>query len=98
MDSPSDGCSPPEERVLHDSSVDRSLSTTVVLAVSRAQGVEPTELPPLARTVNPDALDKLFQTTDDGRSPVDGSVRFEFDGQQVCVRSGGEVTVRSSLE
>lgn len=83
--------------MLHDSSVDRSLSTTVVLAVSRAKGVEPTELPPLARTINPDALDRLFQTTDDGGSPVDGSVSFEFDGQRVRVHSGGEVTVRSTV-
>lgn len=83
----------PEERASHDFGMDRSLSTTVVLAVSRARGVEPTELPPLAEVIDPDALDALFAP--DGREALlDARVRFEFADRTVCVRRDGEVLVR----
>lgn len=93
MDTPSGGQPRPEERASHDFRTDRSLSTTVVLAVSRARGVEPTELPPLAEVIDPDALDALFAP--DGRDAlIDVRLRFEFADRTVCVRRGGEVLVR----
>lgn len=93
METPTDSRPSPEERATHDFRTDGSLSTTVVLAVSRARGVEPTELPPLAEVIDPDALDALFEP--DGREAlVDARIRFEFADRTVCVRRDGEVVVK----
>jgi len=93
MDYPSGEQPRPEERASHDFGTDRSLSTTVVLAVARARGVTATALPPLAEVVDPDALDRLF-TPDRHGGPVDGRVSFEFADRAVTVRRDGEVLVR----
>jgi len=93
MDTPADRQPHPEERASHDFGTDRSLSTTVVLAVARARGMEATELPPLAEVIDPDALDALF-APDDRQALLDARVRFEFADRTVCVRRDGEVLVR----
>lgn len=64
-------------------------STNVVLSIAALEGVGPVDLPPLAETVDPDALDKLFSPSAD----VDGSVSFEYAGYDVTISSDGKLEI-----
>ncbi|MFC7133644.1 MULTISPECIES: HalOD1 output domain-containing protein [Salinibaculum] len=64
-----------------------SLSRSVIEAVAAREGVPATELPePLARAVDPDALDSLFNHSA-------GHVLFTYEGYEVCVSSTGDVSL-----
>jgi arginase family enzyme len=65
------------------------VSTNVVLSVAALEGVRPTELDPLAMTVDPDALDDLFAPG----TEVRGRVSFTYEGYDVTVRSDGRLEV-----
>lgn len=71
-----------------------SLSYDIVMAVSQAEGVTPSELIPLHDVVDPDALDALF---DDPAGPAlrDGHVSFIYEGYVVEV-DNGEVTLTAA--
>jgi hypothetical protein len=64
-------------------------SVAVVEAVAATIGRDPTEMTPLQRTVDVDALDSLLDGGDG--SPV--SVSFEYQGLPVTVDGDGGVTV-----
>lgn len=72
------------------------VSTEVVTTVAEANGVEPTELPPLYYAVDPDALDQLFQPPVRGSGRAAGEVRFTFAGCEVVVDGDARVTVAST--
>lgn len=59
----------------------------VVRAVANADGVGPTDLQPLYETVDPEALDALFEPG------VDGTVAFTYEGHDVVIDSADGVTV-----
>lgn len=73
--------------------IDRSElpSTTVIMTVADAMGVEPDALPPLYDTVEPDALDDIFLSAK--RAARDVLVAFSFNGCEVTVESNGVITV-----
>jgi hypothetical protein len=77
-----------------DISADMELSQAVVDAVADAEGVEPTELPPLFSAIDPDALDALFQPASD-ETVVTGSVRFRYAGYDVNVNEDGSVVLKN---
>lgn len=68
------------------------LSRLVVTAVADAEGVDPTELPPLYSAVDPDALDSVFypqlESADD---PPPGEIQFSYHGHLVRVTAAGRV-------
>ena len=64
-------------------------STNVVLSIAALKRVSPTELPPLAGSIDPDALDQLFA----GSSRVDGLISFEYAGYEVTVSARGELEI-----
>ena len=64
------------------------VSETVVDAISAAARVDPTTMPPLYETVDPDALDALFRTDAPGVS-----ISFDYDGFTVEVEGAGTVRV-----
>jgi hypothetical protein len=71
---------------LSDTSVD------VIEAVAAREGVSPTELPePLYESIDPDALDALFQVGT-------GRVLFEYLSYEVTVTSDGDVELASREE
>ena len=79
-------------RTYHEMDGPASLSVTVVTAVSDALGAEPTAVDPLYWSIDPDALDALFESTvDESGSSV--QVAFVHDGCSVAVRGDGEVLV-----
>ncbi|WP_227374609.1 DUF7504 family protein [Haladaptatus halobius] len=85
-------------RVQHDLSSDRSLSTTVTVAVADMAGVEPSDIPEqLYDVIDPEALDRLFESRDDGSPRRGGRLSFTLHGHHVTVRGDGEVAVQPGL-
>ena len=66
-----------------------SPSLRVVDALAEATDTDPLELEPLYNVVDPEALDRLFRADAD----IPASVRFEYEGHTVEVRSDGTVVV-----
>lgn len=80
-----------------DSSTDGGIDPTessngfwmnVVVAVADELGTDPTSLPPIQRSINPDILDRLHE----GESPK--RLWFEYHGHEVVVSGDGDVRVR----
>ena len=66
----------------------QTLSETVVEAVAKAEGVAPTDLPPLYETVDLEALERLFE-----QPGTDAVFSFEFETWNVFVAADGRVRV-----
>jgi len=63
------------------------MSTMLAMAVASLEGVHPTELDPLAHTIDTDAIDRLVA---EGKTPdVDGEMTFEYAGYVVSVAPCG---------
>ena len=78
--------------------VGQSISFDVIAAVAEREGVDPLELEPpeydaLYDVINPEALDALFATRENGRQRPTGRIEFPYCGYQVVVTSDGEVEV-----
>jgi hypothetical protein len=71
----------------------RSPSEAVIDAVAVARECDPVELPPLARSIDVDALGSIFAPTLRGIRRSTGSVTFEYAGFVVTVRSHGTVEI-----
>lgn len=66
-----------------ESDGDRSASSVVLEAVAEAEGTTPTDLSvPLYEAVDPDALDRLFET---GGDTAGGRVQFPYADYRVTV-------------
>ena len=76
----------------YDSKSDSSATEAVIRALADAVGVEPTELPPLFDTVDPDAINALFDPSD---RATDGNtlLSFQVDTWNVFIRSDGRIRV-----
>lgn len=68
-----------------------SLSIRLVTEISRLEGVEPFELPPLEDYVDTESLDSLFDRAD---TPFyEGELRFRYAGYDVAIKHTGEFEV-----
>lgn len=76
----------PGGTVTIESDADRA-SMRIVRFVADRRDVDPTELPPLGRRIDPDALDTVVDSLAD-----DEYVRFEYDGVLLYVWGDGEIT------
>lgn len=65
------------------------LLSDLVRRVAEAKGVEPTDLPPLGYSVDPEALEALVS----GEAPEGMAVSFEYCGFDVTVDTDGTVDV-----
>ena len=70
-----------------------SISLRVVEALADATDTAAHELEPLYNVVDPEALDRLFQSD----SSVGIHVEFEYDGFLVQIRSDGTVTIDGTV-
>lgn len=66
------------ENLIHD----------IVEAVADAGEIDPTELPPLYNTIDPDALNALFRS-----SEMEMTAALSYHGYDIIVHSGGDITV-----
>jgi len=70
-----------------------SISEKVIERVAKAEGVSPVALDTsLYETIDPDALDRLFERTA-GNNRMEGTVVFPFQGYDVSVTGEGHVIV-----
>lgn len=81
-----------------DTADGQSISFDVIAAVAEAEGIDPVELEPpeydaLYDVINPEALDSLFATRENGRERSTGRIEFPFCGYHVVVTNDGDVDV-----
>lgn len=69
------------------------ISTTVVDAVADFHDVDPVEVPPLYRAIDPDALNSLFGRSPLGGNRFEGRITFELAECEVEVQSDRTVSV-----
>jgi len=81
-------CAPVQEADWSDD--ERSPSVTIIDAVAAAEGVEPTELDPLAEEIDLEALDHLLRNSASGTC---GVLRLCIAGWNVFVSGEGRVKV-----
>lgn len=75
---------------------DGPLGTVIVKAVATVTGTPPTELDPLYDTIDPQALQRMYDTIDEFPDyDGDRSLTFAFGGCTVTVSWTGTVTVWS---
>jgi len=80
------------ERAIHD----EPPSLVVISAVADATDNDPTEIEPLYSTIDPDALDSLFQTSPAGPRRTGGRVSFSLEGCDIVVHGDRKVVVNPS--
>lgn len=69
-------------------------SQLVIETVADAEGVDPIALQPLYSTIDPDALDALFQPQlRPASDPSVGEVQFSYHGYTVRVTAAGRVNL-----
>jgi len=84
-----------EESFTYTVADDERLSEAVIAALREAAGVDRHNvgvLTPLFETIDPDALNALFSSTECG-TPPPGTVPFTHDASEVTVSAAGEVVV-----
>ncbi len=64
------------------------ISEVVILALARVSDQDPLELSPLGESVNPIALDMLFE--DDSFT---GRVDFQYEGYELTLTSDGDIMI-----
>ncbi|MFC7194034.1 HalOD1 output domain-containing protein [Halosimplex aquaticum] len=75
---------------------DRPITQIVVETVATVEEVEPTDLSAqLYDSVDPEALDALYDSADDRDGPL--AVSFGFDGYEVSIVDGDRITVRPNV-
>lgn len=65
-----------------------SISEAVILAVARVRDMDPLELSPLGDSVNPIALNVLFED-----ESFTGNVTLQYEGYEVTVTSDGQIVI-----
>ena len=86
----------PDEDVYRTSfdSTDVDPSTAVVDVLAAIRGSEPATLESLYDSIDPDALDQLFETHDAATRASDFTVQFTHAGHEIALGSDGAVEVR----
>lgn len=72
---------------------ERSVSVAIVEAVSSTEHCSPRSLPPLNETIDPDALDKLFESWSESTARRSGHVLFEYSTCLVSVADQESITI-----
>lgn len=73
-------------------------SERVVEAVAARKGVDPVDLDvPLFEVVDPDMLDVLVRTADEGTDRSSVRVEFTYEGLDVTVAADGSVDVQETV-
>lgn len=79
----------------YDAESDRSVSLLVVQLVAIASDRDPVDLPPLARSVDTDALDAVVDSTLVEGDEKSVRVSFEYGGYRIVIEPNGVVRLLS---
>lgn len=74
---------------------DEAVTTAIVRAVSAVEGRDPGSLPPLAETLDPTAVDALFEPRSDGTPRTGGSLSFVYCRCEVTIENGEYLTINT---
>lgn len=85
-------------RATYDWADSEPLRIFVARVVATAADVSPTELDALYRSVNPDALEEVFEPLPDGTLRTGGGLWFTVGDYEVVVHGDGEVVVSPPTE
>lgn len=89
------GFSEHQASVCHNWKEDESPTLSVINTVAAVTGTPPVSLRPLYETIDPDALDALFESASrPDRQSSQLSVSFRYEGCDVVVRWNGKLLVR----
>lgn len=91
------GSSRTTHHVYHDWNGDDPVGRTIVDAIATYENTRTSELPALERSINPDALNYLFESTGDD-APNGGTLSFSYAGYVVLVMSTGQILIRKPPE
>lgn len=81
--------------VFHDMAGDRPLSSSVAMALTTLFESDGIATGPLAHTIDPDSLDRLFSSYASRRRPTEGMIRFVHDDVDVRITEDGHITLRT---
>lgn len=76
---------------------DRPLAVTLIDAIAAAEGVKPTELPPLNEKIDLDALTQLLDTHS-GTADTMATFGFQYGSWNIFVRADGRIQVCDSTK
>ena len=82
-----------ERLAQYDIADGQPITAAVVDAVATTAGTDPIELPPLYDSVDPDALDTLFERQREG---TDLEIAFSYTGYRVVIEDGERITVSAT--
>lgn len=77
---------------------DRSVTGTVIRVVAALRGEVVDELPPIAETVDPEALDDLMIPALDDPAITNTTVTFHYHGFHITISSDGELRFHPSAD
>lgn len=79
----------------HSLPAEQPLSESVVRAIAEAEGIEPERVASrIYDVVDPDALDRLFESPNDQIPREDAQLTFRLDDYEVLIQGGELVMVR----
>lgn len=76
---------------------DRSPAVKVVETVSEVAGVDPTDMPLLAHTIDPDVINQFVESTDSETDPTAG-LCFTYSDWNVFLRADGTIIIGDPTE
>lgn len=77
---------------------DETVTTAVTKGVAAVTDEPPDGLDPLFETIDPDALNRLYDPTDGGSNRPDGRVSFRFNDCAVSVYASGTIEITPAEE
>lgn len=89
----------PDEFAIDANAVaDRSVSGSVIRVVAALRGEEVDVLPPIAETVDPEALDDLMMPALDDPAVTNTTVTSHYHGFHITICSDGELRFRPTVD
>jgi hypothetical protein len=71
----------------------RTPSETVISKVAELEDTDPPDLTPLYNSIDPEALDMIFESVQNGPDRTNGSIQFSHEGYDIVVEADGTVSV-----
>jgi hypothetical protein len=81
-------------RVVYERGCEESLTTILILAIEAVTELQPDELPPIHKFVNPEAVDRLFEPADAEDRRTVGYLSIQYAGFLVTIHADGVIVFR----
>lgn len=77
----------------HEWTGDGSVSEKIVEVIAECEDMTRSSLPPLEDCINPEAMDTMFESTEDDTCRA-GCITFSYYGYTVLVQSTGQILIK----